>query len=119
LKFFFIPNEEKILIAKDDLFRNFISYPIIVVAIAISSITYYIWGILLLKKYVKKIKTYFSQISHIDLKWLKILLLAAINSYGIIPSLYVIDIIHQFTKPGTLHAVSFTIGAVYILFLGI
>lgn len=116
---FLIPNEEKILVAKEDLYKHFISYPIIVLSIALSSISYNIWSLLLIKKHVKKLKLFFSEISRINLQWLRTLLFAALISYGVIHCLYIIDLIYNFTKPGSLHLISFTIGAIYILFLGI
>ncbi len=115
---YILPDAEKIAMANNDLFRSFFTYRFFVILMAVSSIGYFIWSLIIINKYQKQIKTYFSQIKQIDLQWLKTLIKAALGSYSAIYLMYIADIIYQFTPPGLLHAISFSIGSVYILFLG-
>ncbi len=118
IEIYSLTSKEKIFIASGDLYRSYITYPIFVILMAVSSIGYFIWSLILLKNYRLKIKTFFSQIENIDLNWLRTLLIAALICYSINYGIFIADIIHQFTPPGLLHAISFSIGSVYILFLG-
>jgi AraC-like DNA-binding protein len=115
---FILPDSEKITMVNNDLFRSFFTYKFFVILMAVSTISYFVWSLILIKKYQMRIKTYFSQIKKIDLQWLKTLLIAALISYSLIYIMYIADILYQFTPPGLLHAISFSIGSVYILFLG-
>lgn len=113
-----LPVPEKIAMASGDLYRSFFTYKFFVILMAASSIGYFSWSLVMLKNYNKKIRTYFSQVDKIDLYWLRTLLIGALISYSFIYMMYIADIIHQFSPPGLLHAISFSIGSVYILFLG-
>ncbi|MCF8334618.1 MAG: hypothetical protein K9I47_10765, partial [Bacteroidales bacterium] len=85
-----------------------IFYKVFVVAIAVSTLGYFSWGLVMLWRYTRKIKTYFSDIENIDLSWLKILLKAALVVYGIINTIYIIDFFVPVASFGALQLASFT-----------
>ncbi len=113
-----LPAEAKIKMVQDGSITDHLVYKIFVVAIALSTTGYSIWGLAMVLRYNKKIKTYFSHIEKIDLSWLKILLAGAIIVYGIINTVYIIDLFIPVASFGAMQFFSFVFGAVYIIFLG-
>ncbi len=113
-----LPSSQKIELISNEAFTDFITYKIFVVAIAVSTIGYFYWGLKLVQRYQRKIKTYFSHVENIDLSWLHTLLAAALVVYVIINSVYIIDLFYPIAPFGMLQFLSFVFGAVYIVFLG-
>jgi AraC-like DNA-binding protein len=113
-----LPVEAKINMVQDGSITDHLVYKIFVVAIALSTTGYSIWGLGMVLRYKKKIKTYFSHIEKIDLSWLKTLLIGAIVVYGIINTIYIIDLFIPVASFGAMQFFSFAFGAVYIIFLG-
>jgi AraC-like DNA-binding protein len=113
-----LPAQERInLITSGDITEK-MTYKVFVVAIALSTIGYFSWGIQMVRSYRKKLKTYFSDIGNFDLSWLRILLSASLSVYTVINSIYIIDLFIPVASFGTMQFFSFVLGAVYIVFLG-
>ncbi|MCF8231355.1 MAG: AraC family transcriptional regulator [Bacteroidales bacterium] len=118
LNFYTHPAQTRIEMITEGAVTDKIFYKVFVVAIAVSTLGYFSWGLVMLWRYTRKIKTYFSDIENIDLSWLKILLKAALVVYGIINTIYIIDFFVPVASFGALQLASFTLGAIYIVFLG-
>lgn len=118
INFYSQPAQTRIELVAQGTVTDKLPYKIFVVAIAISTLGYFSWGLLMLRRYTRKIKTYFSDIENIDLSWLKILLKAALLVYGIINAVYIIDLFVTVAPFGALQLASFTLGAIYIVVLG-
>jgi AraC-like DNA-binding protein len=113
-----LPVEEKIAIDSGNSIRDDLLYPLIITGIFISTQGYYLWGILLIRNFNKRIKGYFSKTENIDLKWLKFLLIAAITSYALISLLYAIDYALGLMPYGVLQITGYIIASIYIIVLG-
>ena len=118
LRFYILSDQERIQITINESFKDTFSYPFVVISIAISTLTYFTWGLFLLNDYNKKIKNYFSQIESIDLHWLKVLLISALTIYSIINTLHILDLFTRYAPFGLIQFITFIIGSLYILFLG-
>jgi len=118
LNFYTQPSQTRIALVSEGTVTDKIFYKVFVVAIAISTLGYFSWGLMMLRRYTRKIKTYFSDIGNIDLSWLKILLKTALVVYGIINLIYIIDLFVTVATFGALQLASFTLGAIYIVVLG-
>lgn len=118
MHFYTLPAQQRIELITNETFTNFLTYRFFVVAIAVSTLGYFYWGLALVRRYKRKIKTYFSHIDNIDLSWLHVLLIAALIVYGIVNAVYIIDLFYPVASFGMLQFLSFTFGAVYIVILG-
>ncbi|MBW6477920.1 MAG: AraC family transcriptional regulator [Bacteroidales bacterium] len=112
------PVEEKILAVTEEAFKNDFAFPFIIGMIAISTQGYFIWGILLIRKYDRRIKDYFSEVSDIDLKWLKFLLVASIFFYAVNSSMYAIDYFFNVLPYDVLLTTVYSFAAVFVAILG-
>jgi AraC-like DNA-binding protein len=118
INFYSQPVQSRIEMITEGAVTDKIFYKVFVVAIAVSTLGYFSWGLMMLRRYTRKIKTYFSDIENIDLSWLKVLLKAALVVYGIINAVYIIDLFVTVAPFGALQLASFTLGAIYIVVLG-
>lgn len=118
LFYYFLPPEQKIWIAKTEAFKEYTTYAVFVIAIAVSTLSYLLWCILLLIKHNKNIKNYFSRIDHIDLKWLKILFIILIIGYLFVNGMFVLDLLFQYARFDSMQFLGFVISSLAILFLG-
>jgi AraC-like DNA-binding protein len=112
------PEAAKIASEQTESFKNEFSFLFIVGLIALSNIGYTFWGLVLIKNYRKKIKTFFSQTETIDLAWLKFLLISALICYTSISGLYIADSAFNITDYQTLQLMGFSIASVFVLALG-
>jgi AraC-like DNA-binding protein len=85
---------------------------------AFSSLFYFSWAVRLVTRYNRKIKVYFSETSHYDLAWLRILMIASALVYTIIYLAFVVDLVIPVATFRWLHQASFMLGSVYIIVLG-
>lgn len=113
-----LPVNERIDLMTSGAIKEQLTYKIFVVAIAVSTIGYFSWGLRLIQGYRKKLKTYFSEIEGYDLSWLRILLTAALVVYIAVNSVYIADLFLPVAPFGVMQFFSFLLGAVYIIFLG-
>jgi AraC-like DNA-binding protein len=116
--FFSLPAEEKIIIVGSELFRNWPFYKISVACIGISNFTYNIWALLLIRKHKRRIKQTYSEIESIDLKWLKILIFAALTLYAVNVALFNLNTVLSFTSYRELTFITYIFATLYVLFLG-
>lgn len=113
-----LPHSQRIAIDSSGAFKNNISYPIILTAVAIVSQGYFIWGLLLLRRYNRRIKGFFSSVEHIDLSWLRFVLLSAIICYALISTLYISNYIMGLLSFNLMQLIGFILASAYVLLLG-
>jgi AraC-like DNA-binding protein len=113
-----LSSEEKILVESAEAFKDELAFPVIIGLIAASTIGYFIWGLALIAKFRKQIKGYFSEISSMDLKWLRFLMISGLVFYGLICGMYILDYIFSVFSYNALQNLGFSFAAVFILFLG-
>lgn len=118
LNTYFLSPEEKIRIEISESFKENFSFPLIMAAIAISTQGYYIWGLLMIRGYKKRIKAWFSQTGGIDLQWLRFLITAGIVFYAGISLLYILDYFLALMPYGVLQLSGYSYVSLYILVLG-
>jgi len=85
---------------------------------ALSSGVYFSWAVMLVKRYNRKIKVYFSETSYYDLAWLRMLMIASAVIYTVIYLTFIVDLVVPLASFKWLHQTSFMLGAVYIIVLG-
>lgn len=116
--FMILPAQEKILIMRNELFRDFFLYKISVPAIGISSLTYNVWALVLLKKHLRNIKNRYSNIEYIDLKWLKGLAIASLIIFSVNVLLYNLNDILNFSGYYELSVIAYVFASIYVLYIG-
>ncbi|MGE0076742.1 MAG: helix-turn-helix domain-containing protein [Bacteroidales bacterium] len=114
----FKPNSEKIAISINEEFVHYWTYPVFMIMTILSPLLYFIWGLILIKKYNSQLKNYFSKLKDIDLKWLRILLYASIAFYFLINIAFSLSLVIPFAPFNKMQMLSFTFSTIYILFLG-
>ncbi len=112
------PLAEKITILQTESFRQQWDYPLVILAMAVSSLVYFSWAVLLVRRYNRQIKVYFSETSAYDLNWLRLLMIASAVIYTVIYLVFVVDLFIPLATFRWLHQASFLLGSVYILVLG-
>jgi len=118
IHFYTLPAQQRIEVVRGLAFREHWAYTAVVVAIAVSQVGYFSWGLAIVQGYRKKIKTYFSHLEPFSLEWLRQLLIAAVICYGIIHLLYLTDLFYPVASFGILQVFSYTLGTLYLVFLG-
>ncbi|MFN2395840.1 MAG: helix-turn-helix domain-containing protein [Bacteroidales bacterium] len=118
LNVYILPGEERILAVTEETFKDNLAFPVIIGMIAIFTQGYFIWGILLIRKYDRRIKDYFSEVSDIDLKWLKFLLVASVIFYAVNSSMYAIDYFFDILPYDVLLTTVYSFAAVFVAILG-
>ena len=118
VSFIQLPEDEKILLVEQNLFKEHVFYKISVLAIGVSTISYLLWALLLIRHFRTKLKQQYSQIERLDLSWLKTLIIAALICYGINILLFNLDLIFHFASYQFLMAITYSFASVYILVLG-
>lgn len=113
-----LPQSEKIVIVENELFRNTPFYKVSVAAIGISTITYNLIGLFLIKSHKKNIKNHFSYIEDIDLKWLRTLVIAALIVFLVNVLLFNLNILIPFAGYYELSQIAYVFATLYILYLG-
>ncbi len=118
LQFYTIPIAEKIEILQTESFKYFIDYPIMIVTMALSSLVYFSWAVLMVRRYNRKIKGYFSETNNYDLAWLRVVMFASAIVYTIVYVSFVADLFFPIASFQLMHKVSFVLGSVYLIVLG-
>ncbi len=109
---------EKIRFLENDLFKEQVSYKITVLAIGVSTISYNIWALNLIRRRRDKLMQQYSKIEDIDLGWLSALTIAALISYSVNVALFNLDMIFHFATYKFLMFLTNSFATVYVLFLG-
>ena len=115
---YFQPDDHKITIDASEQFRHDIIFPLIIGMIATSNIGYTIWGIALIKRYREMIKSFFSRIDTIDLRWLHFFLISSLISYATISILYIADALFEMMSYESLQIFGYSIVSTFIIILG-
>lgn len=114
--FYSLPVGQKVELAISEDFMNCISFPVFLTMIVISPFAYFIWGLILLKRYNNQLKNYFSKVNDIDLKWLKTLLWVSILFYAVTNIAFVF--LTSVVSFHDMQLLSFAFSTFYVLFLG-
>ncbi len=109
---------EKIRFLENDLFKEMVSYKITVLAIGVSTISYNIWALNLIRRRRDKLMQQYSKIEDIDLGWLRALTVAALISYSVNVALFNLDMIFHFATYKLLMFLTNSFATIYVLFLG-
>ncbi len=118
INFIHLPGPEKIRLVETDIFKDQIYYKVSVLSIGVSTITYNIWALKLIRRRRNNLMQQFSKIEDIDLNWLRALTIAALICYSVNVTLFNIDLIFHFATYRILMIVTYCFASVYILFLG-
>lgn len=118
VKFYILPQADKISIDSTESFRSDYVFPLVSALIAISNIGYTTWGIVLIERYRRNIKSYFSHTDTIDLAWLKFFLVSTLISYIAISGLYIADSVVGLMDYNSLQVLGYGIVSVFVLILG-
>jgi AraC-like DNA-binding protein len=113
-----LPQSEKIVVVENELFRNTSFFKVSVASIGISTITYNIIGLFLLKSHKKNIENHYSHIEDIDLKWLRTLVIAALTVFSLNVLLFNLNIIIPFAGYYELSQIAYVFATLYVLYLG-
>ncbi len=104
--------------ADTGLFKDQANYPVIVTGIALSTQGYFLWGILLIRDYNRRLKNWLSETTHVDLHWLRFLLISAIIAYATISLLYALDYRFSLFPGNLLQPSGYGIAALFVVILG-
>ncbi|ALO15669.1 DNA-binding transcriptional regulator MelR [Salinivirga cyanobacteriivorans] len=113
-----MPAENRIAEMQSENFKANPIYPVMVNGIALFTQGYFIWGLLLISRYRKKIRNYYSKVENIDLSWLKFILVAAIIAYAINSLLFLGDYFLNLLNFQVLQLSTFIVGSLFILTMG-
>jgi AraC-like DNA-binding protein len=117
-KFYLQPNSIKVSIDQTESFRSDFVFPLVMGLIALSNIGYAIWGIKLIGRYQKLLKTYFSKTDSIDLNWLKFVQVSALICYAAISGLYIVSSALGVLSYNAIQVIGYTFASGLILALG-
>lgn len=116
--FIHLPAAEKIRLAENDLFKELVYYKVSVLAIGVSTITYNLWALRLIRLHRSNLMQNFSKIEYIDLAWLRTLVIASLISYSVNVALFNLDLIFHLATYKFLMFLTYSFASVYILVLG-
>ncbi len=116
--YFSLPASEKIALDSQGLISRDAMFYLVVAMIAVSTQGYYIWGLVQIRRYRQKLKTWFSDIQRLNLAWLRSLLIYAIVFYAAISLLYIADALFQFLPYSLLQSLGFAIAAIFNIAIG-
>lgn len=113
-----LPTVDKINLDQSEGFKQLPTFGPCMMLILVLPLVYYAWSLVLLNKYRKRIKNYFSEITHIDLSWLRILLISSLILAGGINGTFFVDQFVPVASFAVMQAASYVFVSVYVLFLG-
>jgi AraC-like DNA-binding protein len=97
---------------------NQFSFFFIIGLIAISNVGYTAWGLVLIGRYKRALKTYFSSTEKINLDWLRFILISALIAYSGISGLYIANAALNFMDYQALQQAGYGIAAMLVLVIG-
>ena len=112
------PLNDKIIKLQTESFKQQWDYPVVILTMTLSSLIYLSWAAVLVRRYNRRIKAYFSETYRYDLGWLRILMIASAVIYTVIYLAFAIDLIIPVAPFTWMHQASFILGSVYIIVLG-
>jgi AraC-like DNA-binding protein len=112
------PAHERIMIDSSESFKKDISFPLLISMIAFSTQGYFIWGLWLIKQYKQKIRNYFSELSSLDLAWLRVLIVSGIIFYAGVSLLYMLDYLFSLFSYHVLQSIGYSYVSLFILVIG-
>jgi len=98
--------------------NNRFSFFFIIGLIAVSNLGYTAWGLVLISRYKRALKTYFSSTEQINLDWLRFILLSALIAYAGISGLYILNAVFRLMSYQVLQQSGYGIAAVLVLVIG-
>jgi AraC-like DNA-binding protein len=116
--FMFLPAAEKIVLVQSEAFREGLMYPVSVLAIGISTLSYNIWALLLIRRHRQRLMQSHSQLEGLDLEWLKILTIASLCLYVVNVLLFNLNNLFFFASYIELTLIAYIFAAVYVFVLG-
>lgn len=112
------PSSERINMDSHEGFKQGYMFPLVMGLIALSNIGYTLWGLIMIKSYRKKMKSFYSGSTHLELKWLRFLLMLSLIAYSVISGLYAIDSALDLMPFKTLQVMGFSIASTFIIIIG-
>jgi hypothetical protein len=97
---------------------NQFSFFFIIGLIAISNVGYTAWGLVLIGRYKKALKTYFSSTEKINLDWLQFIHISALIAYSGISGLYIANAVFNLMGYLVLQQAGYSIAAILVLVIG-
>ena len=97
---------------------NQFSFFFITGLIAISNVGYTAWGLVLIGRYKKALKTYFSSTEKINLDWLQFIHISALIAYSGISGMYIVNGFFQIMSYQVLQQAGYGIAAILVLVIG-
>lgn len=116
--FMLLPANKKIEMAETEIFRQGYLYMISLAGIGISTLSYNIWALMLIRRHRTNILQFHSATEGLDLKWLRILTIASLTLYSVNVMLFNLNMVIPFTSYFQLTLVTYSFAVVYIFFLG-
>ena len=94
------------------------SFFFIIGLIAISNVGYTAWGLVLIGRYKKALKTFFSSTEKFNLDWLRFILISALIAYSGISGLYIANALFNLMDYQVLQQAGYSIAAMLVLVIG-
>ena len=116
--FLFLPAAEKITLIKDESFTTTAFFKIRGGCIGIFTIGYNIWALNLLRKHRKNIENQFSNLEHINLTWLRTLVIASLIVFTVNVLLFNINNYLHFAGYFQLAQIAYSFSTLYVLYIG-
>jgi len=110
--------EQRIYIDKTEAFKHDLIFPVIILIIFLINQGYYIWGLFIRKKYINRIQNFFSKTDHLEMRWMKVLLISGLVFHTAISILYAIDYLMNLMAYDVLQLTGFSFAALFVVFLG-
>lgn len=99
-------------------FKKGFLFPLVMVLIATSNIGYTIWGLLMISSYRKKMKRFYSGSRHLELRWLRFLLILSLIAYSVISALYTVGSAIYIMPFNTIQIMGFSVASTFIIIIG-
>jgi AraC-like DNA-binding protein len=112
------PDASRIDIDSHEGFKKGYMFPLVMGLIALSNIGYTIWGLLMIKSYREKMKSFYSGSRHLELRWLRFLLVFSLIAYSVISALYAVDSALHLMPFNTIQAIGYSIASTFIIIIG-
>ncbi len=110
--------EEKILLTQSESFTTTLFFKIRGLSIALSTIGYNIWALILLQKHKHNIVSQFSNIENIDLKWLRTFVIASLVIFSLNVLLFNLNNYIHFAGFYKLSGIAYSFSTIYVLYIG-
>lgn len=113
-----LPAGQKILSDSAEIFKKEIVYPVSIIGIALSTQGYFIAALVKIRKFNLHLKSYFSKVENIDLKWMKFFLVTTIFFFASFSILYIFDFTFNMISYNSQEQFVFILANIYIPVIG-